>query len=374
MYAFRSSRYFPSVILCMLPGLVSVPATADFEAGQQAFQAGDYALAFSEWRVEGARGHARSLFQLGQMYEKGQGVSRSPYTAFVLYRVAHQAGNAPAEDAANRVAGELAGGDLARGVVDSERLYREKKYLPPLPGAPLTAASEPAPAPAPKKAMPGESSPPASPVKPQPAATPPPVSAAAAATTAPRTAGAGRAYDLKYACAMQLRYQDQGSGGVHDLALFEPAPEPGYFVLGGYAQSNYDNAHGCAASIRPRGQGAERLLSAPQRWERVWKDKGTGSRMDGSIWRAMPPSDEYVCLGHVGQTGYETPYVPGYRCVHRCLVHAMPPVSPLWTTERTGAEAEIAVYILPHLNSFIATPRDQPPREILDLNPSAECR
>lgn len=340
-------------------------SSADFEAGQQAFLAGDYATAIAEWRSDAVKGNGRALFQLGQMYEKGLGVPQDSYTAFVLYRVAYQQGQKQSEDAANRAAGALAGGDLARGVAESERLKREKRYLPVLPGAPVAARTAEIQAPP---------EPPPVPAKPQPAA--PPATPAVQRTQAPATvpaAAVGRAYDALYTCNMQLKYQDRGSGGLRDLALFDPMPAPGYFIFGGYAQGAYDTAHGCVLSIKAEQQGGA-LLALPQRFERVWKDKGTGAQMDGSIWRAVPPSEDYVCLGQVGQTGKETPSVPQYRCVHRCLVHSMPPTNPLWTTENTGADAKIAIYNLPHINSFVATPKDQPPPEILDLDPNGVCR
>ena len=172
---------------------------------------------------------------------------------------------------------------------------------------------------------------------------------------------------------MQLKYQDKGSGGRYDMALYQPRPEPGYFIIGGYAQNNYDAPNGCTLTIKPAAGAEAKLLSAPAGWERVWKDKGTGAIMDGSIWKAVPPSSDFVCLGQVGQTGKEQPVVNNYACVNRCLVQAVRPTNPFWTTELTGAVSPIEVYILPHINSFVAVPGGQTPDEMPDLNPDASC-
>ena len=173
---------------------------------------------------------------------------------------------------------------------------------------------------------------------------------------------------------MQLKYQDKGSGGRYDMALYQPMPEPGYYILGGYAQNNYDAPNGCAMTIKPMDSAAAAQLAPPVAWERVWRDKGTGATMDGSIWRAVPRSPDFVCLGHIGQTGKkEQPYVENYACVKRCLVQAVMPTNPLWTTELTGAAFPIEVYILPHINSFLAIPQGQRPAEFTDLNPEARC-
>ncbi|MBI1731856.1 MAG: Vps62-related protein [Gammaproteobacteria bacterium] len=349
----------------------SVPAYADIEAGKAAFQVGDYATALSEWRWDASQGNPAALTNLGRMYEQGQGVNADPYTAFVLYRVALAQGNKQAEPAANRVANLLAGQDLARGLDAAKRLVAERKYLPPLSGAPVASAppatpAAPAPAaqPAPAKPAPVAVSvqPPAPTVAPAPAAAPVP---------APPPAAAPARIEYRYTCNLLLRWQDRGSGGLRDLALFQPESEPGYFIVGGHAQSNFDRPDDCALTVRADGGN---LLVAPAGWDRVWRDKGTGAQMDGSIWRARPPDGDHVCLGDVGQTGKDQPTVPQYRCVHRCMVHSVRPAAPLWTTESTGAETPAAVYRLPHAKSFVAVPGGQVPAEILDLNPNAACR
>jgi hypothetical protein len=322
-------------------------ALADVAAGNRAFEAGDYETARQQWQAAAREGNGEALTRLGLLYEQGLGVQPDAYAAFVLYRVAVLRGYGPAEQAGNRVAGRLSGADLTRGLAEAKRLDREKRYLPTLraPDAPPSAAPGPATA--------------------LRDVTPTPVTSSARVPPV---------FQINFSCNLSLRYQDKGSGGKRDLALFHPEAPPGDFVLGSYAQSVYDEAHGCAAVIHTEAERASGLFAAPQGWERVWRDKGTGSKMDGSIWRAVPPSNDYVCLGHVAQTGYEPPPVFNYRCVHRCLVRSVPPPRPLWTTGGTGAETRIRIYTIPLINSFVAVPSDTIPAEIQDLDPNADCR
>jgi hypothetical protein len=373
MHAHSLKLIVRTVIACA--ALCASPLHADVNAGLNAYQSGDFATALLEWRADAVQGNPVALAHLARMYEQGKGVAADPYTAFVLYRVSFAQGNRQAEQSANRVANLLPGQDLARGVDSANRLVAERRYVPTLPGVAVGAPPpRPAPAPAPAPAAAAVRPAPAKPVaSPPPAAAQPAPAAAAAGSVPPATAAAPSGtvrVEYRYACNMLLRWQDKGSGGPRDLALFQAEPEPGFFIVGGSAQSNYDRADDCALTLRADGN----LLVPPAGWDRVWKDKGTGAHMDGSIWRARSPDADHVCLGDVGQTGKEQPTVSQYRCVHRCLVYSSRPAAPLWTTENTGAENPLAVYRLPHAKSFVAAQGGQAPAEVQDLNPNPACR
>lgn len=344
--------------------LHAVTGRADVEAAKRAHEAGDHATAIAEWRWDAGQGNALALLNLGRMAEKGEGMNADPYTAFVLYRVALAQGSNQAEQASNRVANLLPGQDLARGLEEAKRLVATRKYVPALPGAVAAAPGPAAPAPAATAAKPAPAPVPAA----KPAA--PSAPAVPAAAPAPAVMAGIAPVEYRYACNQLLRWQDKGSGGLRDLALFQAEAEPGFFIVGGHAQSNYDRADDCALTLRGDGN----LLVPPAGWDRVWRDKGTGAQMDGSIWRARSPDADHVCLGDVGQAGKDQPNVAQYRCVHRCLVSAVRPAAPLWTTENTGADAPLAVFRLPHAKSFVAVQGGQAPAELLDLNPNATCR
>lgn len=61
--------------LSFLPLLTSIaPARADFAAGLEAYQKGDYPTAAKEWRPLAEQGSAAAQFNLGLLYYDGKGV------------------------------------------------------------------------------------------------------------------------------------------------------------------------------------------------------------------------------------------------------------------------------------------------------------
>jgi TPR repeat protein len=63
-------------------------ANSAFEAGVAAYKAGDVTSAVADWDKAAEGGHAIAAFLLGQLYENGQGVSKSAGSAFRYYKQA----------------------------------------------------------------------------------------------------------------------------------------------------------------------------------------------------------------------------------------------------------------------------------------------
>jgi len=63
-------------------------ASADFAAGQAAYQAGKYHAAYEEWSAEAWKDDARAQEGLGRILESGAGKGRDLYEAYIWYRVA----------------------------------------------------------------------------------------------------------------------------------------------------------------------------------------------------------------------------------------------------------------------------------------------
>ncbi len=68
-----------------------------FQRGEDAYQKGDYATAFHEWRLLAKDGLAAAQYNLGVMYQKGQGVPQDYKTAVKWYRLAAEQGYACAQ-------------------------------------------------------------------------------------------------------------------------------------------------------------------------------------------------------------------------------------------------------------------------------------
>ena len=87
--------------------LLSTPALADFQAGCDAFDRGDYAAAREQWAPLAEQGDPKAQFRLGCLYAFGQGVAPDYAFALRLYRLAAEQGD---PDAQNNLGGMYAQG------------------------------------------------------------------------------------------------------------------------------------------------------------------------------------------------------------------------------------------------------------------------
>ena len=85
---------FLTIIFCLTS---SVGWSADFQKGLAAAQKGDFATALREWTPLAEQGNAVAQFNLGVMYEKGQGVLQDYKTAVKWYRLSAEQGNVNAQ-------------------------------------------------------------------------------------------------------------------------------------------------------------------------------------------------------------------------------------------------------------------------------------
>jgi TPR repeat protein len=74
-----------------------LPALADFQAGLDAFQKGDYTTAAKEWRPLAEEGDPMAQFNLGLMYLDGHGVPQSAAEAVNWFRRAAEQDYAQAQ-------------------------------------------------------------------------------------------------------------------------------------------------------------------------------------------------------------------------------------------------------------------------------------
>ncbi|MCL1985760.1 MAG: hypothetical protein FWG59_04855, partial [Betaproteobacteria bacterium] len=82
--------------LCAL-ALVFVPVlsaqAASFEDAATAYKNGDYTSAMRIWRTLGEAGDVRAIYNLGVLFDLGQGVTPDPAQAAVYFQHAAQAGH-----------------------------------------------------------------------------------------------------------------------------------------------------------------------------------------------------------------------------------------------------------------------------------------
>lgn len=75
-----------STVLTLAAMLAAIPALADFQAGLDAYNKGDYTGAAKEWRPLAESGDATAQFNLGLLYLDGHGVPQSPMEAANWFR------------------------------------------------------------------------------------------------------------------------------------------------------------------------------------------------------------------------------------------------------------------------------------------------
>ncbi len=162
--------------------------------------------------------------------------------------------------------------------------------------------------------------------------------------------------ETKINCSGEPTWNDKGSGADLDGFFFDPNVPASYFPIGGYGSQNRAGRH-CVTVVHDspnNPKSAPRLLALPTGWELVWKDKGSGADLDGSMWQPVPPSKEYICIGSVSQIGYTRPTVPHYRCVHKSLVEKVSLTTVIWSDIGSGADKEVTIFKLPVSGSFVA--------------------
>lgn len=158
-----------------------------------------------------------------------------------------------------------------------------------------------------------------------------------------------------------LTYNDRGSGANLDGSFYRPTPPPGAFVLGDYAQGNYDAPSRPSTTVMVEGEDpANPALKAPTGFDLIWSDKGSGADMNGSVWMPVAPPG-YVALGAVSNTGYNPPAIPGLRCVRVDLVRSGLIGALIWNDEGSGADMDVEIFAVSGLSTFFAQGNYNPP-------------
>lgn len=73
-------------LLLPLVAIAALPVFADFQAGVDAYQKGDYVAAAKEWRPLAEQGDAPAQFNLGLLFLDGHGVPQNPAEAANWFR------------------------------------------------------------------------------------------------------------------------------------------------------------------------------------------------------------------------------------------------------------------------------------------------
>ncbi len=103
--------------------LVATPAWADFQAGLDAYERGEYDTALKEFRPLAEQGDAQAQYNLGVMYANGQGVPQDYLFAHMWGNLAASHGHEDAVKLRDKIATKMTPDQLA----EAQRLAREWK-------------------------------------------------------------------------------------------------------------------------------------------------------------------------------------------------------------------------------------------------------
>ncbi len=112
-----------TMLLALVVVFMAAPAWADFKAGKEAYDRGDYATALKEWRPLAEQGIARAQSNLGSMYEYGEGVPQDDVQARMWLNLAAVRGLETARTLRDRLAEKMTPPQLD----EAQRLAREWK-------------------------------------------------------------------------------------------------------------------------------------------------------------------------------------------------------------------------------------------------------
>ncbi len=91
-----AKRRIAAVFLALV---LSAPSlAANFQAGREAYERGDYVVALKEWRPLAEQGNTSAQNNLGVMYAEGRGVPQDYAEAVRWYRLAAEQGDAGAQN------------------------------------------------------------------------------------------------------------------------------------------------------------------------------------------------------------------------------------------------------------------------------------
>ncbi len=115
---------FPIALVLSIVCLAA-PAWADFQAGVDAYELGDYATALHEWRPLADRGVAEAQYNLGVLYGNGYGVPQDFVQAYKWYKLAATYGEKRGAEARDALAKQMTPAQIAEG----QQLAREWKPI-----------------------------------------------------------------------------------------------------------------------------------------------------------------------------------------------------------------------------------------------------
>jgi TPR repeat protein len=108
------NKYLAILLLTLSTLSLGTPAYADFQEGLDAYKRNDYATAFKEWKPLAEQGDANAQYNLGLLYDNGQGFIQDYIRAHMWWNVAASEGNENAASSRDNLAKEMTPEDISK--------------------------------------------------------------------------------------------------------------------------------------------------------------------------------------------------------------------------------------------------------------------
>ena len=181
--------------------------------------------------------------------------------------------------------------------------------------------------------------------------------------------------ETKESCDLNKEWTDSGSGADLDGNFYVPSVANNMYIIGGFGSQTKGKSNCVTVVSLPANNPEDTpvLLVSPIEWKMIWNDKGSGAEKDGSMWEAIPPDNNYRCLGTIPRRTYKKPDIPAYRCVHNSLTEKVVSNELVWSDVGSHADKKVTMLMLPNSHSFVAVPDRVSQIETWDLksNPVA---
>ena len=165
---------------------------------------------------------------------------------------------------------------------------------------------------------------------------------------------------LAFTTQYALRWNDSGSGADDSVGFYHPVPPEGFHALGSIGLPSHEwpteSASVCVKTAGPvPGNPAKEPLAAPDRFDLIWTDAGSGADDEGSCWRPVAPAG-YVALGDVFQSGWEAPDTSDVMCVAEELTWNGEISEEIWVDTGSDADADFGAWQIAPSEPLLETP------------------
>ncbi len=150
-------------------------------------------------------------------------------------------------------------------------------------------------------------------------------------------------------------YSDRGTGSREDLSVWKSRLfDNEYRIL--YIATTSRHYSGEVLVVTQGMYHGKPALAAPKHFECQWTDRSTGGNRDGSLWKAIPPSSDYVALSDVAIHRSNDGLSPGVTMAANhidskfmCVLKSLCSVTelggnPIWTDAGSGGRFDGATW------------------------------